>query len=152
MPLDHCAPASRDRELVECDILISAGGCWVLSRGRMSDVNSSLSATTHLPASHHQLSHPRLAVDNIFPASAPGTAGNHGDEGMIELKDIDEAGGVDEHRGWSWVSRREMTSLESPLFLTPVTFHDNDWQLLDVRLRMNIDCFECFTKTATYAH
>jgi len=50
---------------------------------------------------------------------------------MIELRDIDE-----QHSGWSEDSRQDMTSWDMPLFITPVTFSDSDWQMRHVELRM----------------
>ena len=101
----------------------------------MTEVKSSLAATTQLPVARYNLSHPLVAIDFIFAASAAGS-GSHGDDGMIELRDMDE-----DHRGWSGDSRREMTSWKTPLFLTPAAFIDAEWQLRHIDLRKILSTF-----------
>jgi len=93
----------------------------------VSELKSSLAALTRLSLSHHQLSHARVAIDNMMPASSARSC-YHGDEGMIELRDVDD----DRHCGWS----TEMTSSDFPLLLTPLALHQSDWQLQFIDLRM----------------
>jgi len=55
---------------------------------------------------------------------------------MIELKDAadeDSPGWSQRLPGWS-----PMTSSDWPFFLTPLTYHQSDWQLIHVDLRMNL--------------
>jgi len=96
-------------------------------------VKSVVATTTGLPASRHQMSHPRVAIDNVFPTSAAAMDCGRRDESMIELRDVDE-----DNAGWPAVPRcgwAEMTSSDLPLFLTPLAFDDSDWQLRHVELR-----------------
>ena len=118
--------------------MTSAGVCWCGCHGSLSEVTSSVAATTQLPASRHQLSHARVAIDNVFPATAAGS----GHEGMIELRDGDDdypGWSADRQRGWSEDSRQEMTSWDLPLYFTPKTFHESDWQLHYIDLRTSYE-------------
>jgi len=105
----------------------------------VSELKSRLAATTQLASSRHQLTHPRVAIDYMFPAAAAVVLAGRRDDAMIELRDVDEDSpgwaGVDQHGGWSGDSRQSMTSCDLPLFLTPLTFYESDWQLHYVHLR-----------------
>jgi len=96
---------------------------------RLSELSSSLGLSTQLSTSHYHLSHPRAAaVDDIFPA--PASSSYHSDEGMIELREAGRSSGTGR--------RPEMTSCDSPLFLTPVAYDERDWQLRRIETRMKL--------------
>jgi len=103
----------------------------------MLEVKSFLAATTQLPVSQYSLSHPRVAIDNIFPESSASCRGSSDVGGMIELRDEDCVSGWTHAGcgGWS-----QITSCDFPLFLTPLTYHEADWQLSHIKLRMSGFC------------
>jgi len=98
--------------------------------GRLSEVKSSLSATTQLSATRHRLFHPRAdTVTDVFPPSASAASGHHddgcrGDDALIELSD-----------DWSGTGRPEVTSRDAPLYVAPLDFDDADWRLRRSDLR-----------------
>ena len=105
----------------------------------MSELKSRLASTTQLTSSRHNLCHPRVAIDYLLPSAAAAVSGGRHDDAVIELRDVDEDSpgwaAVDQHAGWSGDSRQAMTSWQLPLFLTPLTFYESDWQLHRTQLR-----------------